>query len=56
MVDYYYQIDLERNVSLFNTDREYRKGVLTVVKFIENKQGIDVRKVKGKRLFGILGA
>jgi Flp pilus assembly CpaE family ATPase len=46
-LDYYYQAAADKNLALFENDKGYADGILTIVKLIEVKQGIVKEDKKG---------
>ena len=39
-IDYYYQAASDKNLALFENDKAYAEGILTIVRLIESKRGI----------------
>ncbi len=52
-LDYYYQAVADKNLSLFENDKVYLDGILTIVRLIESKRGIN-KEEKKRSWFDIL--
>lgn len=53
-LDYYYQAAAEKSISMFETEKSYKSGILAIVQYIEKKCGLVVEENTKKSLISFI--
>lgn len=54
-LDFYYQASIEKSISMFETEKTYKNIILTIVKYIEKKCGLELNELNKKRFLSFIG-
>ncbi|HBB28130.1 MAG TPA: hypothetical protein DC000_02580, partial [Clostridiales bacterium] len=54
-LDFYYQAAIEKSISMFETEKNYKNVILTIVKYIEKKCGLEISELNKKRFLSFIG-